>query len=1174
MKKILLICTLFAFVMNFFAVTHTVNSGSFYYSPSMLTVNANDTVVWVNDGGYHNVNFDISTITGMSFNNPVSFSSLPTNGTSIYSYVFTVPGNYIYDCSVGSHAANGMVGTIQVNAASNPLVGTWKLAQVPAALAVGPNQGDGSWWSSSAGDVNTRSCLFDDSISFDLNGNFVHYMDGNTWLEAWQDGGALDGCRAPVTPHSGGSFTYTYINGVLTVNGLGAHLGLPKVTNSGEITTPSNAATSVSYIISLDTIANTLTADIDFGGGWWRYVYQKTFLPPPTSFNIVFEVNTANITVGPNGMYAGGGILGDAMAIPLFDSNNDGIWAGVATNVPASGGNYVFLNSPANGGDWGAKEDLNGLPCGDPINYNDRTLPVLTADTMLQHCFGSCETDGTCPGPPPTGNPVTVTYNVDINDYLAAGATLASNGIRIAGNFGANGALSFGYSMPDWNPTDASCSMSDPDGDNIWSITVNYGSLPVGSQQFYKFVNGDWGGDESVNDPLCGGAGGFGTDRFLVLPSNDSTVCYKWESCNSCGNSTIGNDLMLQGIMDFTVPGGGSAGKAIHLKANNNISDLSIYGIGVANNGGGTDSIEYSFPNISVNLGDDILLARDTLEMSMYFDSCFSSFHHIILANSDISQNGDDAIELFFNGTVIETFGDINVDGTGEPWEYMDSWAYKLGPTVGTPGPTSFSGFDWSFGAINCSDGSITTQTSSCPYPFCGLSPPPPATSYNVTLEVNTANIYQNGGSVGPNGMYAGGGFLGGADGLQLVQSTTDTLIWSGSTLVVPGSNYYAFFNSPTSGSDWGTKENLNGLPCGDPANYNDRLLPNIMSDTTVQHCFGSCETDGSCPPPPSSFVNVTFTLNVSSIISTGGTIDSTGMFIAGGGTFGNPGDYPMTDLGGGVWSFTVTKPIGFTSDYTFTNGNSGWGAKENISGLPCAVPPYDDRNLAPVYSDTTIQHCFGTCDYDGTCNSVVTPPTGTNVTFQVDMSEVVDPFTAAELNGTFNGWCGNCDVMSDADGDSVWDVTVSLTPGDSVEYKYSADSWAIQEMNDPGAPCTNGDSTYTNRVLVIPASDTVLVVLCWSSCDPCVVAPPTGIEDVLNNLLIYPNPANNILNISSTEIINKVEVLDVVGRIIISKTLNSSNYILDVSGLNNNVYFINYSINGIINTKKVIVNK
>ena len=778
--------------------------------------------------------------------------------------------------------------------------------------------------------------------------------------------------------------------------------------------------------------------------------------------------------------------------------------------------------------------------------------------------------------PPPSGNPVLVTYSVDINDYLASGATLAANGMRIAGNFGANGALSSGFTMPDWSPTDASCAMSDPDGDNVWTVTVNYGSLPVGTQQFYKFVNGDWGGDESVNDSLCGGAGGFGTDRFLVLPSNDSVVCYKWATCTTCGNSTTGNDLTLQGIIDFTVPAGGSSGKAIHLIANNNISDLSVYGIGVANNGGGTDSVEYVFPSISVNAGEEILLARDTVEMAMYFDSCYSNFHRIIQASSDISQNGDDAIELFHNGVVIETFGDINVDGSGEPWEYMDSWAYKLGPTIGTPGPTSFSGFDWSFGVVNCTDGSTTTQSSSCPYPFCsGGNPPPPASTYDVTLKVNTATIYQTGGMVGPNGMYAGGGFLGGANGLQLVQSTTDTLIWSAVTTVVSGSssNYYAFFNSPSSGSDWGTKENLNGLPCGDPANFNDRLLPNIMSDTTIQHCFGSCETDGSCPPPPSSFVNITFTLNVSSIISTGGTIDSTGMFIAGGGAFGNPGDNPMTDLGGGIWSFTISKPIGFSSDYTFTNGNSGWGAKENISGLPCAVPPYDDRNLAPVYSDTTIQHCFGTCDYDGTCNSIVTPPTGTNVTFQVDMSEVTDPFTAAELNGTFNGWCGNCDAMSDVDGDNVWDVTVSLTPGDSVEYKYSADSWAIQEMNDPGAPCTNGDSTYTNRVLVIPGSDTILAVVCWASCDPCVVVPPTGISDRTDNVRIYPNPANNILNISSSEIIQKVEVLDVVGRVIASKTLNSSNYILDVSNLNSNVYFVNYSINGVITTKKVIVN-
>ena len=45
---------------------------------------------------------------------------------------------------------------------------------------------------------------------------------------------------------------------------------------------------------------------------------------------------------------------------------------------------------------------------------------------------------------------------------------------------------------------------------------------------------------------------------------------------------------------------GGAQGKAIHLIADNNISDLSIYGVGVANNGGGTDGQEYTFPAISV----------------------------------------------------------------------------------------------------------------------------------------------------------------------------------------------------------------------------------------------------------------------------------------------------------------------------------------------------------------------------------------------------------------------------------------------------------------------------------------------------------------------------------------------------------------------------------------------
>ena len=186
-----------------------------------------------------------------------------------------------------------------------------------------------------------------------------------------------------------------------------------------------------------------------------------------------------------------------------------------------------------------------------------------------------------------------------------------------------------------------------------------------------------------------------------------------------CGLFTFSqvNSLQLQGIIDFDLVSAGYTGKALHLKANSNISDLSNYGIGVANNGNGGDGQEYSFPSISVQAGDHILLARDTIALATYFNVCFSQFDHVLAATNAISQNGNDAIELFKDSIVIETFGDINVDGTGLAWEYLDSWAFK-----DPSGGVTFSGGNWIFGGVECTIGSLTTQSSSCPYPSCSSS--------------------------------------------------------------------------------------------------------------------------------------------------------------------------------------------------------------------------------------------------------------------------------------------------------------------------------------------------------------------------------------------------------------------------------------------------------------------
>ena len=113
-------------------------------------------------------------------------------------------------------------------------------------------------------------------------------------------------------------------------------------------------------------------------------------------------------------------------------------------------------------------------------------------------------------------------------------------------------------------------------------------------------------------------------------------------------------------------------------------------------------------------------------------------------------------------------------------------------------------------------------------------------------------------------------------------------------------------------------------------------------------------------------------------------------------------------------------------------------------------------------------------------------PPATKNVTFNVDMNQVTQSFTTPEVNGLWNNWCGNCNPLTDANGDGIWTTTLPLPVGTTQEYKFSADAWTIQEQNNPAAPCTNGNATYTNRVLVIPATDTVLSVVCWSQCTAC----------------------------------------------------------------------------------------
>ncbi len=186
----------------------------------------------------------------------------------------------------------------------------------------------------------------------------------------------------------------------------------------------------------------------------------------------------------------------------------------------------------------------------------------------------------------------------------------------------------------------------------------------------------------------------------------------------------------------------------------------------------------------------------------------------------------------------------------------------------------------------------------------------------------------------------------------------------------------------------------------------------------------------------------------------------------------------PMTDSeGDGIWTLTIPLAAG-TYEYKFSADN--WGTQETLlAGSACTVTNFGFTNRTLVVSaDANLPVvCWGACSDCGSAPNIV------DITFQLDMNGQTG-FTTPEVNGTFNGWCGSCNPMTDADGDNVWTTTITLPAGD-YQYKFSYDNWTGQETLVAGSSCTFTDGAFTNRI-ISANTDVTIDTVCWSSCDAC----------------------------------------------------------------------------------------
>ncbi|CAM1344013.1 T9SS type A sorting domain-containing protein [Tenacibaculum amylolyticum] len=184
------------------------------------------------------------------------------------------------------------------------------------------------------------------------------------------------------------------------------------------------------------------------------------------------------------------------------------------------------------------------------------------------------------------------------------------------------------------------------------------------------------------------------------------------------------NSLVITGVFDATLSGG--TPKGIELYVVNDIADLSLFGISSITNGAGSSAgtVEYTFPADAVSAGTYIYLATESTNFNTFFgfDPTYTS--------GVVSINGDDSIELYESGQIIDTFGDVDTDGTGEAWDYLDGWAYRKGGTG--PEGTTFTVTNWTYSGADAFDGEATNAAAATPFPN---------RTYAATASVDRNNI-------------------------------------------------------------------------------------------------------------------------------------------------------------------------------------------------------------------------------------------------------------------------------------------------------------------------------------------------------------------------------------------------------------------------------------------------
>jgi 1,4-alpha-glucan branching enzyme len=859
----------------------------------------------------------------------------------------------------------------------------------------------------------------------------------------------------------------------------------------------------------------------------WGSCAACNVLPP--SYTVTFQLDMQNVTgfTTPevNGTF--NGWCGNCNA--MSDVNGDNIWETTIT-IPA--GNYEYKFSYDT---WTGQENLTpGSSCTMTTGANTNRTLSLTANTTLPVvCWASCAacvtetpgcTDPTAANFDPTATVddghclFTTNFNVDMN------CTDPFTNVYITGPWCG------------WCGADVYNILTDANSDGIYNVSVD---LSAGNVE-YKYMVDNWASQENLVDDVQNGGtcapvtdGATYANRQIVVGTTTNDVYGKCSACdgvvaNPCDILTLpfdnsGSLTNWSTVADATLPEASmtwDASGALRLSGSNTATAIGkAYIFQYLNN-----TVNYN-GNTTVQLDFDVKSVGPLVGTALHLQTEFPGTG---VTNTFDIQNGG----LNENTWTHYTYSFNNVAAASN---FRMHFNMAAGAFLGAGGtllvdnielncytPTVISG---------CTDptalnynGAATQDDGSCTYPV----------TYNVTFQVDMQNV------TGFTTPEVNGTFNNWCGGCAPMTDANGDNIWELTIPLSGGSYEFKYAHDAWLGQEALTE----GSACTTTNfGYTNRTL-NVNADVTLPVvCWASCT---SCAQTPVTY-NVTFQVDMQNV--TGFTTPEVN------GTFNNwcGGCFTMTDVNGdNIWEATTQLAAG---TYEFKYAYDAWAGSEQLNpGDACTITNGAFTNRALTISSDLVLPvvCWASC---ADCGSTATP---VDVTFQVDMQYSLGlGFTTPEVNGTFNNWCGGCAPMSDADGNNIWEITISLVPG-TYEYKFAYDTWAGQEAMVDGSTCTITTNGFTNRVITVIDAET-LPAVCWESCELC----PDFVNETSNTISVYPNPSNGNIRINSNLALPyNVEVFDLSGRKVQDMKVFQNNTDINLENLAKGAYQIRVSNN------------